>query len=74
LLYARARSRRKGYFENALIGDVASAGQKGGANYMRVSGLAASEFMATPPGGFSGIVEYITSARVPVSASHYVGG
>jgi len=57
----------------AVIGDLASAGQPGGANVLRVGGLPRSQFTPRPPSNMAGIPEFIVDKPVPVDVSVPVG-
>ena len=53
----------------AIIGDAASAGRPGGANFMRISETPTSVFTKQPPLNMGGVPEYIIDSPVPVRTS-----
>jgi RHS repeat-associated protein len=53
----------------AVIGQMASAGQPGGANTMRVAGASSSGFTQQPATNMSGIPEYTSDSPVPVGTN-----
>jgi len=57
----------------AAIGGLASAGQPGGANVMRVSDLAIQVFVMHPGTGFFQLAEYTSDVPVVVKLSIDVG-
>jgi len=57
----------------AAIGELASAGQPGGAKFMRVSGIPVTAFRLCPGGGFFGLDEFTIDVPVMVKYSIEVG-
>ena len=47
-----------------VIGDLASAGQPGGANVMRATSMSATSFTKLPPNNAAGIAEYVIDVAV----------